>query len=157
MTKPCHSPYCECQPGRCTHPGFHDARAEPLDLKPVKRKKREVRESDIEANHMAGVKVDGGESLKFTSPARRSVPDRIDLYGIARMVPVLDKVLREARDWFPTDKEMSEMCRRLLSAGIEFTECKKPGEKPTPAQLREHARLEVRGFTVNVVDAKRSK
>lgn len=29
-TKPCHSPYCECSLGQCTHPGFHDARGEPL-------------------------------------------------------------------------------------------------------------------------------
>jgi len=25
-TDPCRSPYCECDPGKCTHPGFHDAR-----------------------------------------------------------------------------------------------------------------------------------
>lgn len=29
-TRPCRSPYCECEPGKCTHPGFHDARHEPL-------------------------------------------------------------------------------------------------------------------------------
>lgn len=23
---PCHSPYCECDAGKCTHPGFFDAR-----------------------------------------------------------------------------------------------------------------------------------
>ena len=28
--KPCHSPYCECTVGECTHPGFYDARHEPL-------------------------------------------------------------------------------------------------------------------------------
>ncbi len=128
-----------------------------LDIKPLKRKKRAVRESDIEANHMAGVKEDGGESLKFTSPARRSVPDRIDLYGIERMLPVLGDILFESGASQPTASTALEMCRRLLAAGIEFTECKKPGEKPTPAQLREHARLEARGFTVNVVDAKRPK
>jgi hypothetical protein len=27
-TKPCHSPYCECEAGKCTHPGFYDARHE---------------------------------------------------------------------------------------------------------------------------------
>lgn len=26
--KPCHSPYCECEKGKCTHPGFYDARHE---------------------------------------------------------------------------------------------------------------------------------
>lgn len=24
--KPCKSPYCECDIGKCTHPGFYDAR-----------------------------------------------------------------------------------------------------------------------------------
>lgn len=28
-SKPCRSPYCECDIGKCTHPGFHDARHEP--------------------------------------------------------------------------------------------------------------------------------
>lgn len=30
MTKLCRSPYCECQPGQCSHPGFHDARHIPV-------------------------------------------------------------------------------------------------------------------------------
>lgn len=28
LTKPCKSPYCECDVGNCTHPDFHDARGE---------------------------------------------------------------------------------------------------------------------------------
>jgi|GEM_PF-2619660 len=28
--KPCRSPYCECERGKCTHPGFRDARHEPV-------------------------------------------------------------------------------------------------------------------------------
>lgn len=28
MTKPCRSPYCECEEDKCTHPGFHDARGD---------------------------------------------------------------------------------------------------------------------------------
>ena len=28
--KPCRSPYCECDEGKCTHPGFYDARGEVL-------------------------------------------------------------------------------------------------------------------------------
>jgi hypothetical protein len=27
--QPCRSPYCECDAGKCTHPGFYDARHEP--------------------------------------------------------------------------------------------------------------------------------
>jgi hypothetical protein len=26
MDKPCRSPYCECDVGKCTHPGFFDCR-----------------------------------------------------------------------------------------------------------------------------------
>lgn len=28
--KPCRSPYCECSRDQCTHPGYYDARHEPL-------------------------------------------------------------------------------------------------------------------------------
>ena len=28
--KPCRSPYCECTPGTCGHPGCYDARSEPF-------------------------------------------------------------------------------------------------------------------------------
>lgn len=28
--RPCHSPYCECDLGKCTHPGCYDARHLPL-------------------------------------------------------------------------------------------------------------------------------
>lgn len=27
--RPCRSPYCECSPGQCTHPGCYDARGTP--------------------------------------------------------------------------------------------------------------------------------
>ncbi|PIJ50648.1 nuclease [Erwinia sp. OLTSP20] len=35
-----------------------------------------------------------------------------------------------------------------------FVECKAPGEKPRPEQLREHERLRALGFTVVVLDSK---
>lgn len=92
------------------------------------RKNRKPREKDVEADHMARVKADGGISYKFTSPARRSVPDRLDL----RPIP-------------PEHRE-------LVARYIRFTECKKPGEKPSPAQQREHEFLRSLGFTVDVVD-----
>ena len=28
--RPCRSPYCECEAGKCTHPGCYDARHLPL-------------------------------------------------------------------------------------------------------------------------------
>lgn len=30
--RPCRSPYCECELGKCTHPGCYDARHLPLAL-----------------------------------------------------------------------------------------------------------------------------
>lgn len=32
MKQPCRSPYCECEQGHCTHPGFYDARHAPQSL-----------------------------------------------------------------------------------------------------------------------------
>lgn len=29
--KPCRSPYCECTPHQCSHPGYYDARHEPYE------------------------------------------------------------------------------------------------------------------------------
>ncbi|MCX8958346.1 VRR-NUC domain-containing protein [Erwinia psidii] len=43
----------------------------------------------------------------------------------------------------------------LLPGGkIVFVECKAPGEKPRPDQLREHARLFALDFNVVVLDSK---
>ncbi|MBT9431653.1 VRR-NUC domain-containing protein [Candidatus Sodalis endolongispinus] len=43
----------------------------------------------------------------------------------------------------------------LLPGGrIVFVECKAPGEKPLPEQLRQHARLHALGFDVVVLDSK---
>ena len=32
VVKPCHSPYCECAEGKCTHPGCYDVRHEPFEF-----------------------------------------------------------------------------------------------------------------------------
>ena len=42
-----------------------------------------MRESVIEAAHCARDKAAGGIPYKFTSPARRSVPDRLRLFPVA--------------------------------------------------------------------------
>lgn len=43
----------------------------------------------------------------------------------------------------------------LLPGGrAVFVECKSPGEKPRPEQLREHERLRALGFNVVVLDSK---
>lgn len=98
-------------------------------LQPIKRKPRPLSEKKVEASHRDAVKEDGGLSYKFVSPARRAVPDRLDL----RPIP-------------PEHRE-------LVARYVRFTECKRPGEKPTAAQLREHNLLRSLGFTVDVVDS----
>jgi hypothetical protein len=98
-------------------------------LKRKKSAKKPVRESVVEAAHMQAVKADGGISFKFVSPSRRSVPDRLDL----RPIP--------------------EAVRELVAKYVRFTECKRPGEVPTPSQHREHERLRELGFTVDVVNS----
>lgn len=91
--------------------------------------KKVIRESVVEAAHMKSVKDQGGISFKFVSPSRRSVPDRLDLLPIPLAV------------------------RHVVAQYVRFTECKRPGEVPTPSQHREHERLRALGFTVDVVDS----
>jgi hypothetical protein len=111
---------------------------------PVVRKPKVVLEKVIERRHVERVKRAGGLSLKFSSVGRSSVPDRIDMFGVDAMMAeaasrgvVLDRATAIA----------------LLGAAIRFSECKRPGGKPTPAQAREHDLYRSMGFTVNVVDA----
>lgn len=89
---------------------------------------RPISEKDVEADHVASIKAQGGISYKFTSPARRSVPDRLD------MRPILPEH------------------RAIVARYVTLTECKRPGEKPTPSQAKEHAFLRSLGYQVNVVD-----
>ncbi len=117
------------------------------DFIPKPRAPRKVMERDVEADHVASVKAAGGLSLKFTSPGRKSVPDRIDLRGV-----------NELQDALASHGVYLHLgtCKQLLARAITFTECKAPGKKPTSDQLREHERLRALGFTVNIVDNKRS-
>lgn len=80
-------------------------------------------EKHVEERLRETVRKKGGIAMKFTAPGRRAVPDRIVI--------------------MPGGK----------TADIFFVECKRPGAKPTPAQLREHARLRKLGCTVHVVDS----
>jgi hypothetical protein len=104
-------------------------------------------EEAVEKDHVARVEADGGVSYKFVSPGRAGPPDRLDLYGVERMIPTLAYHLPHR-----SVSQLHKLARDLLAAAIQFTELKKKDEDPEPHQLREHKRLRARGFTVNVVD-----
>lgn len=89
-----------------------------------------MRESLIEDHGRKAFHAVGQLFLKFTSPSRRSVPDRIRLALI------------------PPEH------RALVARYVSFVELKATGEKPTEAQEREHARLRALGFDVRVIDSK---
>lgn len=92
-----------------------------IELSPmVRRARRPIRERDVERYLVRKVEALGGTCEKFTSPARRSVPDRLILWP---------------------------------DGSVDFVECKAPGEKPTEAQLRDHARRRQLGHIVVVVDS----
>lgn len=115
----------------------------PEAFNPVKKKPKPIREKRVERAHKNGVAADGGWSIKLVSPGVSGVPDDLDMYGVEPMLAAARRMglLLEERQ-----------ARALLSAAIQFTECKAPGKKPTPLQERVHARLRALGFTVNVVD-----
>ena len=76
-------------------------------------------EKDVEAALVRRVKALGGLCEKFTSPGRRSVPDRIVT---------------------------------MPDGQIIFVELKRPGGKPTDAQLKDHANRRELGCDVRVID-----
>ena len=89
-----------------------------------------MRESKVEKHLVDRVKALGGVAEKYKSPGRRNVPDRIVLWP-------------KKTQWDWTDEP----------AVAHFVECKRPGEEPTPGQLRDHERRRAMGFTVVVVDS----
>lgn len=90
-----------------------------------------MRESKIEAHLRKRIEAIGGLCYKFVSPGRRNVPDRIVLLPPEDILGYEDQL-------FPR---------------IVFMELKAPGKKPTPGQLREHARLRELGFQIEVLDS----
>ena len=89
---------------------------------------RVMLERDVEEKICDYAKSRGIAAYKFTSPARRSVPDRL--------------VLAPIPEWL----------RPVIAQYIQFIEMKRTGEDATPPQKREHVRLRALGFTVHVVD-----
>jgi len=87
-----------------------------------------MKESVVESKFVDKVKKAGGVAYKFTSPARRNVPDRLVLYPIP------------------------EADQETVARYVHFVELKATGKKPTAGQLREHKRLHDLGFLIKVVD-----
>ena len=112
--------------------------------------KRKILEKDVEARLRDRAKQAGWSPYKFTSPQRRSVPDQLVLGNLTKVKDVLHKLLGLGRT--PPPFVIEELALEAMAASITFVECKRPGETPTPAQEREHAKLRERGFTVRVVD-----
>ena len=76
--------------------------------------RRPIRESDIEAYLVKSVKEADGIAYKFTSPQRRSVPDRLVLIPGGRAVFVECKAPGQR----PTDAQRREH-RRLRELGFQ--------------------------------------
>jgi len=88
-----------------------------------------MRESKIEKSDANSIRARGGESYKFVSPGRRSVPDRLVL------LPIPPKHIE------------------IVNKYVMFIEYKATGKKPKPHQVREHKRLRDIGFNVRVIDS----
>lgn len=86
-----------------------------------------VRESDIEKHLVQQVKLRGGETRKVQWVGRSNAPDR-----------------RVMLPWLLTPETLHRPC---------WVELKKPGEKPTMAQYREHKRMRDLGEIVYVIDS----
>lgn len=112
--------------------------------------KRKILERDVELRLNKKAAQAGWESYKFTAINRRSVPDRLLLGDLTKVKDVIHKLLGLGRTAPPFVIE--ELAIEAMAASVTFVECKRPGEIPTPAQEREHAKLRERGFTVLVVD-----
>lgn len=90
-------------------------------------------EREVESSLVSDVNNAGGKALKWSSPGLSGVPDRIVLMPIP------------------------EHHRELVAKYVKFVELKAPGEKPRPLQDRVCGWIRDMGFSVQVVDKKRSK
>lgn len=112
-------------------------------------------EKKVEEHLCKRVKEAGGIAYKFTSPQRRSVPDRLVLLDLAKAGQALKQFLCAHGTKPPfSDTAYEEEAAVIVAAMVHFVETKATGCKPTPGQVREHARLRALGFRVDVVDNK---
>ena len=112
---------------------------------------RNKRESTVEKRFRLAVEADGGLCLKFVSPGRRGVPDRLVLRGAEAAARRYTDIMWG--EHVAVTKPDLRLARNMLAAALQFVELKAPGERAEAAQLREHARLRKLGFRVDVIDA----
>lgn len=102
-----------------------------------------MRESQIEAHLVKRVKALGGEVRKVQWIGRRGAPDRIVM--MPRVEGLQESAIPALRG------TMIWSCIR--QGWMCWVELKRPGEKPTSLQLREHERMRAMGQTVVVIDS----
>jgi len=122
----------------------------------LKAKPKKLLERVVEAHLIKKVKALGGMAVKFTSPQRRSVPDRLVLLDKERAGAELGRVFAlYGVDIVSLDERtLEDFAAGIVAKMIHFQELKATGAKPSPGQLREHARLRALGFVVKVTDNK---
>jgi len=121
-----------------------------------KPKKFHERESAVENHLVYRTKSRGEIAYKFTSPQRRSVPDRLVLGDMRAAGVKLRRLLASCgvATALVEDAVRDRQAAEIVAEMIHFVELKATGAKPTELQEREHAKLRERGFTVLVIDSK---
>jgi hypothetical protein len=124
--------------------------------KKAKPKKLHERESIVEEHLRKVVQNQGGIAYKFTSPQRRSVPDRLVLRDVAKAAHTLRGILAlyGVSVELLTEEALEDSATAIVAEMVHFVELKATGAKPTELQLREHAKLRALGFKVDVIDSK---
>lgn len=95
-----------------------------------------MKESTIERHLVRSVKAAGGQVRKLQWLGRNSAPDRVVMWPARTLAPA------------------SIDCAWCRPAGrVLWVELKAPGQKPTAAHAREHARMRAVGQDVRVLDS----
>lgn len=97
-------------------------------------------EREVEAYLIKRVKELGGEVRKVKWIGRRGAPDRLVL------LPVRDDNFK--------GEDTDDPFTLTIGPHEYWVELKRPGEKATAAQLREHERMRIFGMRVHVLDTK---
>ena len=136
----------------------------------MKLKSLQVRESEIESYLVKKVKGLGGIAYKFSSPAHRSVPDRLVIFPGPKIVlielktPGKKTTPAQAKEF----KKLSEQGCLVYTSDSKkavvifqgpkmvFVELKAPGKTATTAQAKEHEKLTKHGCLVYTLDSKKA-